>query len=138
LIPMDFTSGRRPETGEKCRTSGREVFAKARAHNRAELAAADLTAWLSWAGRSRLEPFKKLAATLRTHFDAVVRGMLDNRNNAFVEAMNGLMQQAKRAARGFRTTANFISTAYLRLSKLTQLPASPFVCAMPRRASPAM
>jgi len=26
--------------------------------------------------------------------------MLDHRSNAFVEAMNGLMQQAKRAARG--------------------------------------
>lgn len=116
----------------------REVFAKARAHNRAELAAADLKAWISWARRSRLQPFKNLAATLRTHFDAVVRGMLDNRSNAFVEAMNGLMQQAKRAARGFRTTANFINIAYLRLSKLTHLPASPFVCAMPRRAAPAM
>ena len=116
----------------------REVFAKARAHNRAELAAADLTAWLSWARRSRLDPFKKLAATQRAHFDAVVRGMLDNRSNAFVEAMNGLMQQAKRAARGFRTTASFINIAYLRLSKLTHLPASPFVCAMPRRAAPAM
>ena len=39
---------------------------------------------------------------------AVVRGMTDNRSNAFVEAMNGLLQQAKRAARGYRTTHNFI------------------------------
>ena len=116
----------------------REVFAKARAHNRADLAAADLKAWISWARRSRLEPFKNLAATLRTHFDAVVRGMLDNRSNAFVEAMNGLMQQAKRAARGFRTAANFINIAYLRLSKLTHLPASPFVGAMPRRTASAV
>jgi len=28
--------------------------------------------------------------------------------------MNGLLQQAKRAARGFRTSANFIAIAYLR------------------------
>jgi transposase len=110
----------------------REVFAKARTHNQATLAAADLKAWISWARRSRLEPFKTLATTLRTHFDAVVRGMLDNRSNAFVEAMNGLMQQAKRAARGFRTATNFINIAYLRLSKLTHLPASPFAPAMPR------
>lgn len=110
----------------------REVFAKARAHNQATLAAADLTAWISWARRSRLESFKSLAITLRTHFDDVVRGMLDNRSNAFVEAMNGLMQQAKRAARGFRTATNFINIAYLRLSKLTHLPASPFAPAAPR------
>jgi transposase len=105
----------------------REVFANARAHNQAQVASAELKAWLSWARRSRLEPFKRLAATLKTHFDAVVRGMLDHRSNAFVEAMNGLMQQAKRAAKGFRTAANFIAIAYLRLGKLTHLPASPFV-----------
>ena len=112
----------------------REVFANARTHNQAELAATELKAWLSWARRSRLDSFKRLAATLKTHFDAVVRGMLDNRSNAFVEAMNGLMQQAKRAARGFRTAANFINIAYLRLSKLTHLPASPFVPAIPLSA----
>ena len=60
--------------------------------------------------------------------------MLDHRSNAFVEAMNGLMQQAKRAARGFRTAANFIAIAYLRLSKLTHLPISPFVPAIPMAA----
>ena len=109
----------------------REVFAKARMHNQAAVAAADLKAWISWARRSRLESFKSLAATLKTHFDAVVRGMLDNRSNAFVEAMNGLMQQAKRAARGFRTATNFINIAHLRLSKLTHLPASPFAPATP-------
>lgn len=108
----------------------REVFANARNHNLAERASAELKAWLSWARRSRLAPFKRLAATLKNHFDAVVRGMLDHRSNAFVEAMNGLMQQAKRAARGFRTAANFIAIAYLRLGKLTHLPTSPFVPAV--------
>ena len=63
--------------------------------------------------------------------DAVVRGMVDHRSNAFVEAMNGLLQQAKRAARGFRTSQNFIAIAYLRMSKLKHLPASPFAPAMP-------
>ena len=112
----------------------REVFAKARGHNDAALASADLKRWISWARRSRLDSFKRLGATLRTHFDAVVRGMLDHRSNAFVEAMNGLMQQAKRAARGFRTAAHFIAIAYLRLGKLTHLPSSPFLPAMPQSA----
>ena len=112
----------------------REVYAKARTHNQVELASADLKAWIGWARRSRLESFKRLACTLKAHFDAVVRGMLDNRSNARVEAMNGLMQQAKRAARGYRTATNFINIAYLRLSKLTHLPASPFVPATPRHS----
>ena len=110
----------------------RAVFANAREHNQSELAAADLRGWISWARRSRLDSFKRLATTLKKHFEAVVRGMLDHRSNAFVEAMNGLMQQAKRAARGFRTATNFINIAYLRLSKLTHLPASPFAPASPR------
>ena len=78
------------------------------------------------ARRCRLEPFRKLASTLKERFEAVVRRMVDHHSNVLVEAMNGLMQQAKRAARGFRTAANFIAIAYLRLGKLTHLPASPF------------
>ena len=104
----------------------REVYARAAASNDAQCARTELNAWLSWARRSRLEPFKKLAKTITERADAVVRGMTDNRSNAFVEAMNGLLQQAKRAARGFRTASNFIAIAYLRLSKLKHLPAHPF------------
>lgn len=107
----------------------RAVYAAARENNDAEQAATGLKAWLSWARRCRLEPFKKLAASLKERFDAVVRGMLDHRSNAYVEAMNGLLQQAKRAARGFRTSRNFIAIAYLRMAKLKHLPDSPFVAA---------
>ena len=110
----------------------RAVYAAAREHNSAERASADLSAWVSWARRCRLEPFKKLAATVRSHFAAVIRGMLDHRSNAFVEAMNGLLQQAKRAARGFRTSRNLIAIAYLRMSKLSHLPANPLAPARAR------
>jgi transposase len=110
----------------------RAVYAKAAQENRGELAKADLIGWISWARRSRLEPFKKLANTLKQRIDGVVRGMLDNRSNAYVEAMNGLLQQAKRAARGFRTATYFIAIAYLRMSKLKHLPANPMQLAMPQ------
>ena len=107
----------------------RDVYAQATASNDAGVAESALRHWLSWARRSRLEPFKKLAATLKDRLPAVVRGMLDHRSNAFVEAMNGLLQQAKRAARGYRTAANFIAVAYLRMSKLKHLPPHPFAAA---------
>jgi len=110
----------------------REVYAAAIEHNNPDQAETDLRAWLSWARRSRLEPFKKLAKTLSEHFAGVISGMVDNRSNAFVEAMNGLLQQAKRAARGFRTADNFIAIAYLRMSKLAHLPAHPFTQAVAR------
>ena len=110
----------------------REVYAAARGHNNPEQAGADLKAWLSWARRCRMEPFKKLATTIKDRFDAVVRGMTDHRSNAYVEAMNGLLQQAKRAARGFRTSTNFIAIAYLRMAKLKHLPAHPLAPAAPK------
>jgi hypothetical protein len=53
----------------------------------------------------------------KSAFDSIKRGL-------------GLMQQAKRAAKGFRTAAHFIAIAYLRLGKLTRLPSSPFVPAI--------
>ena len=97
------------------------MYAQARAHNNPDQASADLRAWLSWARRCRLDP-----TTIKDRFDAEVRGITNHHNNAFVEAMNGLLQQAKRAARGFRTATNFIAIAYLRMSKLKHLPARPF------------
>lgn len=110
----------------------RAVYAKTTQENSAVQAKADLLGWLSWARHSRLDPFKKLAATLKQRLDGVVRGMLDNRSNAYVEAMNGLLQQAKRAARGFRTASHFISVAYLRMSKLKHLPSNPLLPALPQ------
>ncbi|MDP2768493.1 MAG: ISL3 family transposase [Giesbergeria sp.] len=109
----------------------REVYAQGVGANCAEAAGGALRAWISWAKRCRLEPFKRLAQTLSARFDGVVRGMLDGRSNAYVEAMNGLLQQTKTAARGFRTVENFIHIAYLRMSKLAHLPANPLVPAAP-------
>ena len=110
----------------------RAVYANAVPSNDAQQARKELSAWISWASRCRLVPFKKLAKTLNQKLDAVVRGMLDNRSNAYVEAMNGLLQQAKRAARGFRNVTYFISIAYLRMSKLKHLPTNPLLSALPK------
>lgn len=88
-------------------------------------AIADLAAWLSWARRCRLEPFKTLDTTIQQRLDAGGRGMLDHRSNAFVESMNGPLQQAERAARDDRTAKNFIAIAYLRRSRPNHLPAHP-------------
>ena len=109
----------------------REVYAQAVQSNDASQAQQLLGAWLSWARRCRLAPFKRLAATITERLPGVVHGMLDGRSNAYVEAMNGLLQQTKTAARGFRTVRNFIAIAYLRMAKLKHLPANPFTPASP-------
>jgi transposase len=110
----------------------RQVYEAVSQSQSDEVATEGLRRWVSWARRSRLEPFKRLAKTLTQHWDGVLAGMLKARTNAFVEAMNGLLQQAKRAARGFKTTENFIAIAYLRMSKLQHLPKTPFELAKPR------
>jgi transposase len=109
----------------------REVYRGAVAANCAAKAEQDLLGWISWARRCRLEPFKRMANTLKERLAGVVRGMLDGRSNAYVEAMNGLLQQTKTAARGFRTVKNFVAIAYLRMAKLKHLPPNPLRAAVP-------
>ena len=114
------------------RRNAQPVYREAAASNCQEVARGALMKWVSWARRSRLEPFKRLGATIKEHLGGVLRGMLDGRSNAYVEAMNGQLQQTKTAARGFRNLDNFIAIAYLRMSKLEHLPKNPMVPAIPR------
>ena len=81
--------------------------------------------WMSWACRSRLEPFKRLAQTLRTHWEGVV-GMLETAaSNARAESINADIQAAIARARGFRTFRNLRTIVYLCKGGL-DLPAPPF------------
>ena len=63
--------------------------------------------WSRRATRSRLEPFRKLATTIRTHWDGVVEFLETRVTNGPIEAINGLLQLAKRMARGFRFFKHF-------------------------------
>jgi transposase len=63
--------------------------------------------------------------------------MLDNRSNAYLEAMNGLMQQAKRADKEFRAATKLIAIGYLLISRLKHLPSNPFLRALPKVSVPA-
>ena len=101
----------------------RDIFAQA--GGKAE-AAELLTAWLAWAKRSRLAPFRKLARTLGAHWDGILNGFDSRLTNGGVEAINGLIQAAKARARGYRTTRNFINMAHRVAGRLTHLPVSPY------------
>ena len=100
----------------------RDIFA--RATGKAE-AVEPLTAWLSWAKRSRLAPFRKFARTIQAHWEGILNGFDSRLSNGGVEAINGLIQAARARARGYRTTRNFINMAYLVAGRLKHLPASP-------------
>ena len=85
-----------------------------------------LKAWYSWARRCRLEPFKRLALTLKAHWRGILNAFDSRLSNGSVEGMNGQIQVAKGRARGFRATRNLITICHLVCGKLTHLPASPY------------
>jgi len=85
-----------------------------------------LDAWHSWARRSRLEPFKRLANTIKERRTGILNGFDTKLSNGYVEGFNSLVQAAKAKARGYRCPRNMITIAYLLGGKLAHLPASPF------------
>jgi transposase len=77
-----------------------------------EDAADHLQSVLSWCSRSRLEPFVKFARTLRRHLHGILGYFKNYTTSAAIEAINGLLQLARRRARGYRTFRNFQAIAY--------------------------
>jgi len=74
--------------------------------------------WLSWADRCRLEPFRKLARTIKEHLHGIHAYFKTGLTNAAIEATNGILQMAKRMARGFRSFHYFRLAAYLKAGHL--------------------
>ena len=74
--------------------------------------------WCAWASRSRLEPFRSLAKTVRQHWQGILAYFHTGLTSAAIEAVNGIIQLAKRIARGFRNFAYFRAAAYLRAARL--------------------
>ena len=61
----------------------------------------------------------KVARTIRKHSAGILRWLHSRITNGMLEAMNSLVQAAKVRARGYRTTENFITMAYLVCGKLS-------------------
>jgi transposase len=74
--------------------------------------------WCKRAKLSRLEPFRELAASIQEHWSGVVSFLKTRLTNGAIEAVNGLLQLAKRLARGFRSLRYFRIMAYLKAAGL--------------------
>ena len=84
---------------------------------------ASLRWWVTRARRARLEPFRKLADSIMEHWEGIVAFLETRVTNGVIEAINGLLQLAKRLARGFRSFRNFRLIALLKAGRLQlQLP----------------
>lgn len=77
-----------------------------------------LQKWYSWAIRSQIDQVKKVAKTVKNHWNGILSYFDSQLSNGFLEAVNGLIQAAKRRARGYRSTKNLINMAYLIAGKL--------------------
>ncbi|WP_009961995.1 ISL3-like element ISVsp17 family transposase [Verrucomicrobium spinosum] len=71
-----------------------------------------LKRWCQWADRSRLESFRKLSRTIKKHWAGILAYYPNRVTSAAIEAINGILQTARRRARGFRNFANFQAIAY--------------------------
>jgi len=74
--------------------------------------------WCKRAKLSRLEPFRNLAQSIQKHWNGVVAFLKTRLTNGAIEAINGLLQLAKRLARGFRSLRYFRIMAYLKAAGL--------------------
>ena len=79
-------------------------------------------AFYSWAIRSRLEPIKRAAKTIKNHLAGVLNAIEMGVTNARLEGINTVIQGLKRAARGFRNRDRFRNAIYFHLGGLDLYP----------------
>jgi transposase len=66
----------------------------------------------SWGRRCRLEPIKKLCATLKRHWDGILDYYRNSTTSGVMEGLNSRLQLARKRARGYRNWKNFRTIAY--------------------------
>jgi transposase len=84
----------------------------------AKAAIALLNGWLKWAWRCRLEPFVKLARTIRDQRAGIQAAIENELSNARVEAINTQIRLITRRAFGFHSPDALIALAMLSLADL--------------------
>jgi transposase len=83
------------------------------------LAPAHLDAWLTWASRSRLKPFVRLARTLRAHRDGIVAAIRLGLSNGRLEGLNSKIRLISHRSYGFHSADALIALVYLCCTGIT-------------------
>jgi len=83
-----------------------------------EEASGYLAYWCDAAEESKLMPFINVANTIKRHWIGIVNYIKSKMNNGILEGINSKIQLAKKRARGFRNTNNFINMIYFVAGKL--------------------
>lgn len=77
-----------------------------------------LNKWYQWAVHSRIPQIVQVTETIRRHEQAILHWFKTQMTNGLIEAINGIIQAAKRKARGFRTVRSLLAVIYLIGGKL--------------------
>jgi transposase len=78
-----------------------------------DLAPAHLDAWLAWASRSRLQPFIKLARTIRRHRAGILSAIRLGLSNGRLEGLNSRIRLISHRSFGFHSPGPLIALVYL-------------------------
>jgi len=74
--------------------------------------------WLDEVEKSKIQPFIKFAKTVKAHLSGIINFVETKITNAILESINNKIQMAKKRARGYRNTDNFINMIYFLCGKL--------------------
>lgn len=83
-----------------------------------EEAAAFLTFWCDLVDESKIFPLIKFANSVRSHWSGILKFVESKISNGILEGINNKIQLAKRRARGYRNSKNFINMIYFIAGKL--------------------
>ena len=81
--------------------------------NDPSLAPEHLDAWLTWASRSRLEPFVKLARTIRRYRAGILNAIRLGLDNGRLEGLNSRIRLISHRSFGFHSPSPLIALIYL-------------------------
>jgi transposase len=81
-------------------------------------AAGYLSYWCDMVEDSMIQPFIKAAGTIKGHWSGIINYCKSRLNNGILEGINSKIQLAKKRARGYRNTTNFINMIYFVAGKL--------------------
>lgn len=79
--------------------------------------------WLSWAVRSRLNPIKEVAKTIKEHLWGILNAIVLKVSNGPAEGINSRIKTIKVRSRGFRNKTRFANAIYFHLGGLDLYPA---------------
>lgn len=105
-----------PRLGEGYRL--KQLFSEFWEIKEKEEAESYLAYWCDIVDESAIQPFIRAANTIRAHWSGIINYIESRINNGILEGLNSKIQLAKKRARGYRNTTNFINMIYFTCGKL--------------------